>query len=185
MRKRAAGPPVTGCATLHVRSGSELGCVSSVGRFCSIGNGVMIGLERYTHPADWLSSNPFMYSADSAEHYTPNSTSAVIGHDVWIGLDAIVMDGVRIGTGAIIATRSVVTKDVPPYAIVAGTPAKIIGYRFDEALRERLLESRWWDLAPEKLKLLPASNPQRCLDMLTASREPYDYRSIRIAHTDL
>ena len=68
-----------------------------------------------------------------------------VGHDVWIGYGATIMPGVQVGSGAIIATASVVTKDVPPFAIVGGNPAQLIRYRFDEGVREALLEIAWWD----------------------------------------
>ncbi|MCB9772158.1 MAG: CatB-related O-acetyltransferase [Candidatus Omnitrophica bacterium] len=76
----------------------------------------------------------------------------VIGHDVWIGANAVIMPGIKIGHGAIIGASAVVTKDVPPYAIVVGVPAKIIKYRFEPKIIERLLEIKWWDLDKKVIK---------------------------------
>ncbi len=112
----------------YVRSGTDLSLVASIGRFCSIGSDCFIGQEKHTHPSDWVSSHPFQHTG-TALRYEPALSYAEIGHDVWIGHSAMVMEGVKVGTGAIIATRAVVTRDVPPYAIVAGTPAQVIRYR--------------------------------------------------------
>lgn len=81
-----------------------------------------------------------------------NKGDIVIGNDVWIGYEAVIMSGVKIGNGAIIGTRAVVTKDVPPYTIVGGIPAKIIRRRFDDATIERLEALHWWDWDYEKIK---------------------------------
>ena len=94
-----------------------------------------------------------------------------IGHDVWIGYGAIIMDGVTIGTGAVVAAAAVVTKDVPPYAIVAGVPARIIRYRFDDDTIRRLLESRWWDFPEEFIATrLKFDDVKQCLDVLEQNR---------------
>ena len=81
-----------------------------------------------------------------------NKGDIIIGNDVWIGYEAIIMSGVKIGDGAIIATGAVVTKDVPPYTIVGGIPAKPIRRRFDEKTIEKLRKSHWWDWSKEKIK---------------------------------
>ena len=125
---------------------------ATIGRFCSIGSYVSIGLG--SHPINNFSTSPLFYRKKNTlniklvEHdldfkeYKPIN----IGHDVWIGTRALIMDGVNIGNGAIIAANSVVTKDVPPYSIVGGAPAKIIRYRFDEAKITNLLNSNWWEM---------------------------------------
>jgi carbonic anhydrase/acetyltransferase-like protein (isoleucine patch superfamily) len=76
----------------------------------------------------------------------------MIGHDVWVGVDALILSGVTIGNGAVIAARSVVTKDVPPYAIVAGSPARVVKYRFDEDTIAVLLAIAWWDWPQAKIE---------------------------------
>jgi acetyltransferase-like isoleucine patch superfamily enzyme len=123
---------------------------AAIGSFCSIANDVFVGLG--THPTDHFTTSPLFYRTRNTfgirvvdedldfQEYKPIE----IGHDVWIGARAVVMDGVRIGHGAVIAANAVVTKDVPPYAIVGGVPAKLIKYRFPPAKIERLLASEWW-----------------------------------------
>ena len=122
-----------------------------IGSFCSIGTGasfIMAGNQGHRH--DWISTFPFFFLPDRPEFagarngYLPMGDT-VIGHDVWIGSEAIVMPGVRIGDGAVIGTRAVVTRAVEPYAIVAGNPARTIRRRFDAAGIALLLEMRWWD----------------------------------------
>lgn len=93
----------------YVRSGTDLSLVASIGRFCSIGSDCFIGQEKHTHPSDWVSSHPFQHTG-TALRYEPALSYAEIGHDVWIGHSAMVMEGVKVGTGAIIATRAVVTR---------------------------------------------------------------------------
>lgn len=121
-----------------------------IGSFCSIANGFIAGGAK--HPIDWVSTSPVFYNVKGGTGYhlgklaAPSTLRIVIGHDVWIGSRAIVMQGVSIGNGAIVGAGAVVTKDVPPYAIVAGCPARIIRYRFDDATIQKLQDSRWWML---------------------------------------
>lgn len=168
-------------AHTYIRSNCHLSLVSSIGRFCSVGNDVVIGQEKNAHPTDWLSSHPFQFT-DTALHYEARIDYAVIGHDVWIGHSAMVMEGVNVGTGAIIATRAVVTKDVPPYAVVAGVPARIVRYRHSPEMIEQLLQSEWWTLELNQLLKLPLNEPSRCLDPLEHLRRegPAKYRQIAI-----
>lgn len=154
-------------AHTYVRSGGVLDVVSSIGRYCSVGVDVIIGQEKATHPADWVSSHPFQFT-NTQHRYEPLLQPATLGHDVWIGRGAMVLEGVQVGTGAIIATRALVTRDVPPYAIVAGVPAKIIRYRHSPEIIERLLASHWWALDHEWLKTMPMDQPQLFLDQLDA-----------------
>jgi phosphonate metabolism protein (transferase hexapeptide repeat family) len=124
---------------------------ADIGKFCSIASGVSISLGQ--HPTSHVSSHPAFYSAtqplaktfSNEDRFEPFNKRTKVGNDVWIGQNAMVMDGVTIGTGAVVAAGAVVTKDVPAYAIVGGAPAKLIKYRFDEETRERLLETMWWD----------------------------------------
>jgi virginiamycin A acetyltransferase len=120
-----------------------------IGRFCSIGPNVTIVLGN--HRTDLVSSFPFKTlahiwptAADGmADHETRGDVT--IHHDVWFGANSLVLSGVEIGSGAVIAAHAVVRDDVPPYAIVAGNPARIVRHRFDEATIERLLKVAWWD----------------------------------------
>ena len=131
---------------------------TSIGKFCSIANDVLIGLGN--HPLDLLSTSPLFYRRNNPLkisfltkefeiiEYKPIS----IANDVWIGTRSIIMDGVSIGNGAVIAANSVVTKDVPPFAIVGGIPAKIIKYRFPENKIEEMLAQKWWIWDLDKIK---------------------------------
>lgn len=140
-----------------------------IGRFCSIANGVVLGAPN--HAIDLLSTHPFATKAAIDSTYgfpfrsnKTNSRNTIIENDVWIGVNAIVVEGVKIGTGAIVAAGAVVTKDVPPYAIVGGVPAKVIRYRFPDDLIEELLESEWWELPFDLLKNLPTNNIEQCIN---------------------
>lgn len=152
-------------AMSYIRGECELFNVSHIGRFCSIGNGVLIGQDRAGHPLHWVSSHPFAHALEKF-HYNPGVAPTVIGHDVWIGRDAMIMENVSVGTGAVIAARALVTRDVPPYAIVAGTPARVIRYRHGETLIGELLASEWWRLPVADLLLLPLDQPQSFVQAL-------------------
>jgi virginiamycin A acetyltransferase len=101
------------------------------------------------HRTDWITNYPFPIFGQGWEAARPaawpNKGDTVVGNDVWIGYQATIMPGVHIGDGAIIATKAVVTKDVPPHAIVGGNPGQIIRMRFEPATIARLLDIRWWD----------------------------------------
>lgn len=129
-----------------------------VGKFCSIACGVKFIFNGGNHTMKSFSSYPFPvffeewnFHVEDISSTFDNKGDIVIGNDVWIGYEAVIMAGVTIGDGAIIGTRSVVTKDVPPYTIVGGIPAKIIRKRFDEDTIEKLLSIRWWDWDIEKI----------------------------------
>ncbi|WP_099866892.1 type B chloramphenicol O-acetyltransferase [Pararhizobium haloflavum] len=129
-----------------------------IGSFCSIGSGaafIMAGNQG--HRNDWISTFPFYWmnevpAFEGAQNGYAPAGDTVIGNDVWIGSEAIVMPGVRVGDGAVIGTRALVTRDVAPYAIIGGNPAKVIRMRFSETDIERLLAMRWWDWSDEALK---------------------------------
>ncbi|VVO84074.1 CatB-related O-acetyltransferase [Pseudomonas fluorescens] len=152
-------------AHTYIRSDCVLSAVASIGRFCSIGSGCFIGQQKSSHPSDWLSSHPFQYT-DTDLTYDPEVADVTIGHDVWIGHSAMILEGVTVGTGAIIATRALVAHDVPPYAIVAGIPAKVVKYRHAPELIEKLISSQWWDHDVELLKTLPLNDPHTTLALL-------------------
>jgi acetyltransferase-like isoleucine patch superfamily enzyme len=166
-------------AYTYIRGGSELYLVQSIGRFCSISNNVLIGQERDTHPLHWATSHPFA-SDEAGLPYQGKQEVTVIGHDVWIGRDAMIMDGLTIGTGAIIGARALVTKDVPPYAIVGGSPARIIRYRFAPELIEKLLASQWWTLSPEALKQLPFDDPERFVQEVPRYAQQAAYKTLEV-----
>ncbi|MEJ5266516.1 MAG: CatB-related O-acetyltransferase [Bacteroidales bacterium] len=116
-----------------------------IGRFCSISHDVKIGLDN--HALDHIGTSPVFYfelrgwvKKDTFKKSNP----VVIGHDVLISANVSVLSGIKIGTGAVIGANSFVNKDIPPYAIVGGVPAKIIKYRFDEETIDKLLKSKWW-----------------------------------------
>lgn len=152
-------------AHTYIRGEGQLQFVGAIGRFCSIGNGVVIGQEKHNHPTDWLSTHPFQYTDTDWEYDAPIEM-ATLGHDVWVGHEALILEGVHIGTGAIIATRALVTQDVPPYAVVAGVPARVIRYRYPDEMIERLLATQWWERDFEELKKLPLNDPAACLEKL-------------------
>ena len=142
-----------------------------VGSFCSIGSGaafIMAGNQG--HRNDWISTFPFAFVPEAPEFsgaangFLP-AGNTVIGHDVWIGSEAVVMPGVQIGHGAVIGTRALVTKDVEPYTIIGGNPAKPIRKRFSEAEIALLLEMAWWewpiDRLSEAMPLLTSADIER------------------------
>ncbi len=132
-------------------------CHADVGRFCSIASGVRVGLGRHpvafvsTHPAFYSPSQPVARTFAREEAFHPFRRTT-IGHDVWIGENALVLDGVTIGTGAVIGAGAVVTRDVTPYTIVGGVPARVLRPRFDGETARRLLESAWWDWGEASLR---------------------------------
>lgn len=128
-----------------------------IGKFCAIATNVKFIMNGANHQTNGVSTYPFYIFGNGWEKAMPKEGDlpykgdTVIGNDVWIGYEATIMPGVKIGNGAIIATKSVVTKDVPDYAVVGGNPAEIIKYRFDEATVEKLLKMAWWDWSVEEI----------------------------------
>lgn len=130
---------------------------TEIGKFCSFASGLFMGTG--THPIDLFSTSTLFYRVENTfgisvvkqdmdfEEYQ----KIEVGNDVWIGTRAMIMDGVKIGHGAIVAANAVVTKDVPPYAIVGGVPARIIKYRFGEDRIKELMDSEWWDWPLEEI----------------------------------
>lgn len=129
-----------------------------IGSFCSIGSGasfLMAGNQG--HRREWVSTFPFYWFPDNPNFQLANngyipSGDTIIGNDVWIGMEAMIMPGIQIGDGAIIGARSIVTHNVPPYTIVAGNPARIIRKRFNNDAISMLLEMKWWNWSDEQLK---------------------------------
>ena len=131
--------------------GAEL----SIGSYCSIADGVQIYLGG-EHNVDWVTTYPFSVLWESGRNISghPKTKGDVrIGNDVWIGKEAIILSGVNIGDGAVIGARSLVTKDIEPYAIVGGNPAREIRKRFENQIIEELLKIRWWEWPAERIKI--------------------------------
>ncbi len=132
---------------------------STIGKFCSIGPNMLCGWG--IHPTNGASTSPMFYSTLkqngitlSSEDKITETKPIIIGNDVFIGMNVTILDGITIGDGAIIGAGAIVNKDVPPYAIAAGNPIKIIKYRFNENIIKDLLHIRWWDLPDEHLKIV-------------------------------
>lgn len=144
-----------------------------IGKFCSIACGAKFIFTSANHSMRSLSTYPFPIFFEEWGLDVKNITSAwdnkgdiVVGNDVWIGYQAVILSGVRIGDGAVIGARAVVTKDVRPYAVVGGVPAKEIRKRFAEHTVEKLLDLRWWDWPHERIKAnLPALMDGRVDDL--------------------
>lgn len=122
-----------------------------IGSYCSIGSGacfIMAGNQGHRH--NWISSFPFFYMSE-VKYFSKgingfkNSGNTIIGNDVWVGSEAMIMPGVKIGDGAVIGSRSLVTKNVEPYSIMGGNPAKLIKKRFSENHIKMLVQMKWWD----------------------------------------
>ncbi len=129
---------------------------ATIGNFSSLAGFIQLGAGR--HPLNYIATSEIFYNKNRLANQWVKSIEfkgnlpITIGSDVWIGSQAFVMGGVNIGHGAVVGSRSVVTKDVPPYAVVAGVPAKIIKYRFNENVITRLLEIKWWDFDDDEIQ---------------------------------
>lgn len=144
-----------------------------IGNFCMIASGVEFIMNGANHLTDAVSAYPFaVFGGDWSEAMAgksyPIKGDTVVGHDVWIGYRAIIMPGVTIGDGAIIGACSVVTRDVEPYSIVGGNPARLIRKRFDEPTIDRLLQLAWWHWPIEKISRYSALLTGNVADFLAA-----------------
>lgn len=141
----------------------EFGDQLVIGKFCSIASGTKFIMGPANHRISSVTTYPFhvfggLWAERTPAHLSqlPFKGDIVIGNDVWIGRESVIMPGVKIGDGCIVAAYSVVTKDVPPYTVCGGNPARSIKKRFDDSLIELLLAVKWWDLGEEELvELLP------------------------------
>jgi len=168
-------------AFTYINGGGEVN-EADIGRYCSIARDVIIGPG--AHPMDFLTTHPVAsdpsgvsanmrdepsYAAIALTALTADRKSigrTIIGDDVWIGARAIVLKGVTVGTGAVIGAGAVVTKDVEPYAIVAGSPARVVRFRFAPEMIARLLASAWWTRDLSALPQRDYSQPASMLDQL-------------------
>ncbi|UXS99653.1 CatB-related O-acetyltransferase [Agrobacterium tumefaciens] len=166
---------------------------TDIKRYCSLSNGLHIGQQG--HPLEWLSSHPFQYQRppflsgpsfldrelfeEDQKRLNPvfsrslvsQTSRTVVGNDVWLAHGVYVKAGVVIGDGAVVGARSVVTKDIPPYAVAYGSPAKIARFRFSEQVIADLLDLRWWDYAPWQLRHVQFDDVQQALVQIKALRD--------------
>jgi acetyltransferase-like isoleucine patch superfamily enzyme len=151
--------------------------LASIGSFCSIADGVII--SNGNHPIDRLTTHPFTSEKEYGfiNHNTPTewlhskNGKITIGNDVWIGLNAIILTSVSIGDGAVIGAGSVVTHSVPPYAIVAGNPAKLIRYRFNIDTINLILKTKWWERNDKEIKKIITELSYTKNTMLSSNHE--------------
>jgi len=122
---------------------------AKIGRYCSIADFVTIGAGE--HDLEEISTSGYL-ATNSSTYNDLTKMPCEIGDDVWIGVSSIIRRGVKIGVGAVVGANSFVNKDVPPFAVVAGSPAKIIKYRFNEETRQKILESKYWEKEPEEAR---------------------------------
>jgi virginiamycin A acetyltransferase len=180
-------------AYTYFGQGCRIGTLERIGRFCSVAPDVSIGMGN--HPTDYLSTHPlFFRSAGIFAPWNPPDMGVertldvvkhapIIGNDVWIGTRAVIARGVTIGDGAIIGAGALVLEDVPPYAIVAGTPAKVLRYRFPQEQIAALLALQWWNHPLEIMTGLPVDDMDACLPLLRERIEgstPLSYETFTI-----
>lgn len=172
----------------YMNNGMIRPCVS-VGRFCSIGRNVVIAAADHpldaltTHPVAWQARAPLERPQSSLR--AKKSTFTEIGHDVWIGDNVVVVSGVRIGNGAVVGANSVVTRDVPPYSIVGGVPARLIRTRFSDPIVDRLIASEWWLLHIESVRKLDVNDIEACLEEIPRLKaedgiDPIDFQLLAL-----
>jgi acetyltransferase-like isoleucine patch superfamily enzyme len=166
-----------------------------IGRFCSVGPNVRIGAK--DHPKNWLSTHAFQYRnkkiaglPEKSLPFRDPASAPVIGNDVWIAANATILRGVTISDGAVVAAGAVVSKDVAPYAVVGGIPARLIRFRFTQDVIRRLLSTQWWRYAPSDLKGLTFNDIYKALNELEqriAARQMHTFQPahINIKHRKL
>ena len=167
-------------AHTYIRSGCHFAAFQEIGRFCAIGPSLRCG--DVNHPLNLVSTHPFAY-----RHRSPDGAvrkikaPPQIGHDVWIGSNVIILSGVKIATGAVIAAGAVVCKDVAPYEIVGGVPARHIRFRFSAEIIEKLLATEWWNYEPKDLQNFDFSSPEAFIEQFSVAKlQPASYPLWRI-----
>jgi virginiamycin A acetyltransferase len=147
----------------------------TIGRYCSIGRNVLIAAG--DHPLDNLTTHPIAWQGRMRPRRPdqtlrqPRHPRTEIGHDVWIGDNVVILSGVRIGTGCAVGANAVVTRDVPPYTIVGGVPARPIRPRFSETVIAGLLATEWWTLPTDALKALDMNDVEACIREIPGLRD--------------
>lgn len=199
-------PPVRVLGRLLIRSDTRVGCftefgqnvevqAADIGRYCEIGNNSTVGATG--HPMTWMGVSAFQYklatwgwhpAAADSEVIDPEAGGrqsfrsigpdrAWIGNDVWLGAGVVVLRGVTIGDGCIVAANAVVTRDLPPYTICGGLPAKVIRKRLPDEVRDELVDLQWWQYSPNDLAGIPFDDPAAAVAALRprveAGMEPY------------
>lgn len=161
---------------------SYFGDIATIGRYCSIGKNVKVMGD--AHPLEWMSTSPFFYRKKRARFggskrtefpdFEAKGAPVVIENDVWVGDNVTLAHGVRLETGCVVASGATVTKNVPPYAIVGGVPAKVIRKRFDEATIARLLETQWWRYPIFAWDDYDMTSPNTLINCIADVRRTYD-----------
>jgi acetyltransferase-like isoleucine patch superfamily enzyme len=154
------------------------GTTLKIGAYSSIGHNVQIFLGGH-HRIDWVSSYPFpgfFEEARAIKDYGGSRGNVIVGSDVWLCANCSILSGVTVGHGAVVANGAMVTRDVPPYAVVAGNPAKIIKWRFDENTRLAMLEYAWWEWPESEIRqithLLCSENTESFIDYAKRRSSP-------------
>ena len=175
-------------AFTYINNGTTIFYNTKVGRYCSIGKKCEIGTV--DHPISWLSSSSIQYNIAEHFDYKPyckdfpqvdyeQIEGCTIGNDVWIGSLVVIKSGVTIGDGAVIGANSIVVKDVPPYAIVGGVPAKLIRYRFNKETIAKLLEIKWWDRELKDLVGVEFNNIDKAIKQLGGVKKKDRLKAIK------
>lgn len=163
----------------YMNSGGYIRGRVFIGRFCSIGRRVTIGAGAHTMTG--ISTSPVLRSLaetkrpytteelDHINHLPKSNCTVLIQSDVWIGDGAVLMPGITIGTGAVVGANAVVTKSVPPYAVIGGVPARVISYRFSKAVIRSLLRSKWWEYSIKDIETFHVGNVFQFMEDLSAS----------------
>jgi acetyltransferase-like isoleucine patch superfamily enzyme len=170
--------------------------VGRIGRYCSIADGVVLG--HVEHPTDWFTTLSIAYDSNVFRNYIESKGGSLmrrydipeskktnpieLGNDVWIGYQSYIRSGTVLGDGCIVGSNAVVTKDVPPYAIVVGNPARVVKYRFNEKIISRLAELQWWNYDFTDFKNVDGSNIEKFCDdlqrLIEDGLKPYSPRAL-------